>query len=70
MAMDLHGILNQNEFYTSHYFTTIFEENAADTISKWRQAARDTGTAAPWAAFRDTARSYYRVREKYLQMRN
>lgn len=70
MAMDLHGILNQNEFYTSHYFTTIFEENAADTITKWRQAAKDTGTAAPWAAFRDTARSYYRVREKYLQMRN
>lgn len=70
MAMDLHGILNQNEFYTSHYFTTIFEENAADTITKWRQAAKDTGTAAPWAAFRDTARSYYRVREKYLQMRS
>ena len=70
MAMDLRGILNQNEYYTNHYFTTIFEENAADTISNWRQAARDNQTAAPWAAFRDTSKAYYRIREKYLQMRN
>lgn len=70
MAMDLHGILNQNEYYTNHYFTTIFEENAADTISNWRQAARDDETATPWAAFRDTSKTYYRVREKYLQLKN
>ncbi len=70
MAMDLRGILNQNEYYTNHYFTTIFEENAADTISNWRQAARDNQTAAPWAAFRDTSKAYYRIREKYLQMKN
>lgn len=70
MAMDLHGILNQNEYYTNHYFTTIFEENAVDTISNWRQAARDNETATPWAAFRDTSKAYYRVREKYLQLKN
>lgn len=70
MAMDLHGILNQNEYYTNHYFTTIFEENAADTISNWRQASKDSGKAAPWAAFRDTSKNYYRIREKYLQLRN
>lgn len=70
MAMDLHGILNQNEYYTNHYFTTIFEENAADTISNWRQVAKDNGTAAPWAAFRDTSKTYYRVREKYQQLKN
>lgn len=70
MAMDLRGILNWNEYYTNHYFTTVFEENAADTISRWRQAARDNETATPWAAFRDTSRNYYRIREKYLQRRN
>lgn len=70
MAMDLHGILNQNEYYTNHYFTTIFEENAADTISNWRQASKDSGAAAPWASFRDTSKNYYRIREKYLQLRN
>lgn len=70
MAMDLHGILNQNEYYTNHYFTTIFEENASDTIANWRQAAKDNETATPWAAFRDTSKNYYRIREKYLQLRN
>lgn len=70
MAMDLHGILNQNEYYTNHYFTTIFEENAADTILNWRQASKDSGEATPWAAFRDTSKNYYRIREKYLQLRN
>ena len=70
MAMDLHGILNQNEYYTNHYFTTIFEENASDTIANWRQTAKDNETATPWAAFRDTSKNYYRIREKYLQLRN
>ncbi len=70
MAMDLRGILNQNEYYTNHYFTTIFEENAADTISNWRQDARDNQTATPWAAFRDTSKTYYRIREKYLQLKD
>ena len=70
MAMDLHGILNQNEYYTNHYFTTIFEENASDTIANWRQAAKDNETATPWAAFRDASKNYYRIREKYLQLRN
>lgn len=70
MAMDLHGILNQNEYYTNHYFTTIFEENASDTISAWRQDAKDKESVTPWAAFRDTSKNYYRIREKYLQLRN
>ena len=70
MAMDLHGILNQNEYYTNHYFTTIFEENASDTIDNWRQEAKDKETSTPWAAFRDTSKNFYRIREKYLQLRN
>lgn len=70
MAMDLHGILNQNEYYTNHYFTTIFEENASDTIANWRQLAKENETSTPWAAFRDTSKNYYRIREKYLQLRN
>lgn len=68
--MDLHGILNQNEYYTNHYFTTIFEENAGDTISSWRQVAKEDGTKTPWASFRDTGKTYYRSRERYLQLKN
>ena len=70
MAMDLHGILNQNEYYTNHYFTTIFEENASDTISNWKKVAKETDTTTPWAAFRETSKLYYRIRDRYLQLRN
>lgn len=27
MSMDLTGITNKNEYYTNHYFSTVFEEN-------------------------------------------
>lgn len=70
MAMDLRGILNQNEYYTNYYFATIFEDNAKDTISKWKQEAKDNNTSTPWAAFRETSKNYYRIRGRYLQHRN
>lgn len=70
MAMVLTGILNQNEYYTNHYFTTIFQENAAETISAWKQDSKEGGSVTPWAAFRDTSKIYYRIREKYLQQRD
>ena len=56
MSMDLTGITNQNEYYTNHYFASIFEENAADTIAKWRAEAREQeGIRTPWALLRDAA---------------
>ena len=33
MSMDLTGITNKNEYYTNHYFSTVFEENAGDSHS-------------------------------------
>ena len=40
MSMDLTGITNKNEYYTNHYFSTVFEEHAGATISGWNAAAR------------------------------
>ena len=34
MSMDLTGIINKNEYYTDHYFSSVFEDNASETISK------------------------------------
>ena len=42
--MEYVGISNQNEYYTNHYFSTIFEENQKDCISKWREAYKNTET--------------------------
>ena len=39
MSMDLNGINNQNEYYTNHYFASVFEENAQDTLKRWREQA-------------------------------
>ena len=40
MSMDLTGITNKNEYYTNHYFSTVFEENTSATINGWNAAAR------------------------------
>ena len=41
MEMDLVGIKNQNEYYTNHYFTSIFEDNAEDTIKGWKTREKE-----------------------------
>lgn len=70
MGMDLTGIINQNEYYTNHYFSSIFEENAKDTITKWRSDAKEAEDTTPWAKFRKTGTQYFRVRDRYAHMRN
>ena len=68
MSMDLTGITNQNEYYTNHYFSSIFEENASDTISKWRAEAKESeGVRTPWALLRDAARQYYPIHDRFLR---
>lgn len=68
MSMDLTGITNQNEYYTNHYFSSIFEENASETISKWRAEAKDSeGIRTPWALLRDAARQYYPIHDRFLR---
>lgn len=68
MSMDLTGITNQNEYYTNHYFSSIFEENASDTISKWRAEAKDSEEIrTPWALLRDAARQYYPIHDRFLR---
>jgi hypothetical protein len=41
MAINLNGINNINEYYTNHYFASIFADNAEETISKWRVEAKE-----------------------------
>lgn len=67
-SMDLTGITNQNEYYTNHYFSSIFEENASDTISRWRAEAKESDTVrTPWALLREAARQYYPVHDRFLR---
>lgn len=69
MSMDLTGITNQNEYYTNHYFSSIFEENASDTISRWRAEAKGKRHRpnSPGALLREAARQYYPVHDRFLR---
>ena len=70
MSMDLTGIINCNEYYTNHYFASIFEENAEETISAWRSLAKESEELrTPWSLLRENSRQYYSVHEKYLRSR-
>lgn len=67
MSIDLTGIHNQNEYYTNHYFATVFEENEKDTLSKWRENAKSSEERTPWSLLRDAARQYGVAHERYLR---
>ena len=71
MAMDLRGINNYNEYYTNHYFSSVFEENAAETISAWRAAAKDEEeTRTPWSLLRDCGRLFSTIHDRYQRVRS
>ncbi|NLY44344.1 MAG: class I SAM-dependent DNA methyltransferase [Clostridiaceae bacterium] len=69
MAIDLTGIKNVNEYYTNHYLSSIFEENAAETISAWRKKAKEEEIRTPWSLLRESARQYYVMHEISLRSR-
>lgn len=68
MSIDLTGITNKNEYYTNHYFSTVFEENTSATISDWNAAARESEEIkTPWSLLRQNARQYYTAHDKFVR---
>lgn len=68
MSIDLTGITNKNEYYTNHYFSTVFEENTSATISGWNAAAKESEEIrTPWSLLRQNARQYYIAHDKYTR---
>ena len=59
MSMDLTGIRNQNEYYTNHYFSSVFEQNAMDTIKQWREEAAASEERAPFDKLKAVAGRYF-----------
>lgn len=70
MEMILTGIENKNEYYTNHYFTSIFQDNAEDTIKKWKQKEKQEEIQLPWKKLRDVRIQYYNIRDRYLRSKN
>ena len=68
MSMDLTGVTNKNEYYTNHYFATVFEENAKERIGVWNAAAQDSKEVrAPHALLRRCASRFYVAHDRYLR---
>lgn len=68
MSMDLTGITNKNEYYTNHYFATVFEENAGETISAWNAASRESEEVrTPWSMLRRHAAQFYAAHDRYVR---
>ena len=66
--MDLTGITNKNEYYTNHYFATVFEENAGETISAWNAASREKEEVrTPWSMLRRHASQFYAAHDRYIR---
>lgn len=68
MSMDLTGITNKNEYYTNHYFSTVFEENAGETIKAWNVASRESEEVrTPWSMLRRNAAQFYAAHDRYMR---
>ena len=65
MSMDLTGIGNRNEYYTNHYFSTMFEDGASERIKQWTEESKNQDTKTPWAMLRDNAKQYYPIHDRY-----
>jgi hypothetical protein len=70
MEMILTGIENKNEYYTNHYFTSIFQDNAEDTIKKWKDIEKTEEIQLPWKKLRDVRTQYYNIRDRYFRSKN
>lgn len=65
MSFDLTGINIINEYYTNHYFSTIFATDAAEAVSRWRAAEERN----PWSLLRESAKKYYPFGNKFREGR-
>lgn len=64
--MDLTGISNQNEFYTQHYLSAIFEQDLKEKLQAWAAAAAEPGGArAPYDRIGSLKRDYFALQEKF-----
>jgi hypothetical protein len=69
MPIDLTGIQNENEFYSDHYLTTVFEGDIKETVARWNDAKEDGGKA-PHQELGGLAPPYIRAATEYRDARD
>ena len=69
MPIDLTGIQNENEFYSDHYLTTVFEGDIKETIERWNEQ-NEEGGKAPHQELGALATPYNRAATEYKEARD
>jgi hypothetical protein len=69
MAIDLTGIVNENEFYTNHYLGAILEQDLKEVFKKWSDQAQLTGNRMPHAQLDALRGDYFRMRNQIQRER-
>ncbi len=69
MPFDLAGISNENEFYSEHYLTTVFEGDVKETFTSWREVEK-AGEAPPDRRLAKLGTAWQSFRTLYLEERS
>lgn len=79
MSLDLTGIQNDNEFYSHHYLSAIFEGDLKDTFRQWQQQEDDyretlkqtqakpntsSPERAPWIHLRTLSQAFFKLQNQ------
>jgi hypothetical protein len=70
MALDLTGISNENEFYTSHYLAAILEDDLKDLFAAWTKAEEEGKGRPPADVLLSLSRDYSRLRTDLARERD
>lgn len=69
MALDLTGIINENEYYTDHYLREILEGDLKNLFSQWRTQAEEEGRTPPDQALRALTQTYFSTKASLERIR-
>ncbi|QRM36034.1 Eco57I restriction-modification methylase domain-containing protein [Microvirga sp. VF16] len=69
MPIELAGISNENEFYSEHYLSTIFEGDIEETFREWKDAEK-AGNTPPNKLMEKVGVQWRRLSAAYLEERD
>lgn len=69
MAIDLTGIIKENEFYPHHYLSAILEGDLKDVLGRWATLEKEQDVKPPYAHLKRLAREYFSAREQRSKTR-
>ncbi|MDI3239519.1 hypothetical protein QK338_15665 [Acinetobacter ursingii] len=71
------GIQNENEFYSAHYLSEVFDGDIRDLIQQWqakeqqdRESQQTVIFEPPYQRLKNLARSYFKTHEKIQRERS